>query len=1382
MCSKGVNTLRRGIAVIAAGLALGLLAVTPAFAGMGGSVVPSFPTPMNVGDIKTASVTITNHATSPNNVESVNVSGIFFTPSCASSDGFTCLTPDPGVFQFATFIGKSGTACASTVFTAGAPDPGTGEFQLIPPAGSPVVLGPSSVGGPKATCVITMNFQVLRAPNDSTPPNPPLTTDSLARATLQGAISGRSGSASGGATTQINAPNLTIDKAPHTPGQMINAGSVASFTITVGNTGTGTANSVTLSDPLPAGGRVTWGVTSQDAGFSCSITGASPQVLNCGPLNLPIGQTKQVVVSATTTLAACTTMDNFATVRATNNATVPPAEGLIICSVPQADLSIVKTDGATTYVPGGTTTYTMTVTNKGPSAVTNATVTDTFPAAITSATWTCVASAGSSCTAGSGSGNISTTVGLLVNGTATFTVTANISASATGNLVNAGTVTPPPLTNNPGTACTAAGSTYTAATGSCTSTDTDRPAPVADLSIVKTDGTTTYVPGGTTTYTLTVTNKGPTVVTNAAVTDTFPAAITSAAWTCAASAGSSCTAASGSGNISTTVSLLVNGTATFTVTASISAAATGTLINAATVTPPAGTTNLGTASTAAGSGYNAGTGSCTSTDTDTPAPTADLSIVKTDGVTVVTAGTLTTYTITVTNKGPSTVALAPVTDTFPAAITSATWTCSATAGSSCTAASGTGNINTTVSLVVNGVATFTVTANISAAATGTLVNSATVTPPSGTTNPGTACTAASSTYNAATGSCTSTDTDTITSPCSLSIDATCSIIPVTAYSCTSPNVVTQLTMRWGGGDPITGSPSWPVSQPIWVRATAGGVTTVYGGVSGITVGSLVTVGAYNAADKTSVVNGPAGTVVWNIYGSQADATAGGTNTIGQSKFSVSCADAGMSGADDCFLPAGEPVFSGTAATCTINGAAGKPCTNNWILEKITGSNQTLDCDALADGSGQPEAGCEVAALGGQVTYQYTVHNNSSTAAQITITDSTIAPPSYVPGVGPTAVTLPSNNSQVYTRTSGTITAATKSTATVHGNTTGGVDQCSTSDSAFVVPQCFLGDPVAKTAYPYGSGRTNTAFAESTVVKDTEPTVATIGGTVRVWYSDEHALSLGISNVTLSGSACNPALNPPMGCPTTGAFTVTPFPTTNAAMVTFGAPSGTLALSAGKKADGSNASPWFTTPNTPGTDCTLGVGLCTALPVNTGASSCPGGCDPSGRPVAPAMFCTDITSANTNKGDWQIAGGMGRGPDFVSGTWKSATTTVTCSTVSGVYDCRPVTTVGTDPQDNVTQPNKTPVGWNAGPNAEAPQGGSYSFLNTTTSVQLESYGTETRWNVGNTTLTCIDGATGNPIPGGFQSGHTYRVQLLTHDGDQNGTGGDAGESCSIIALP
>ena len=47
-----------------------------------------------------------------------------------------------------------------------------------------------------------------------------------------------------------------------------------------------------------------------------------------------------------------------------------------------------------------------------------------------------------------------------------------------------------------------------------------------------------------------------------------------------------------------------------------------------------------------------------------------------------------------------------------------------------------------------------------------------------------------------------------------------------------------------------------------------------------------------------------------------------------------------------------------------------------------------------------------------------------------------------------------------------------------------------------------------------------------MLKGSEPTVATVGGTIRVWYSDEHALSLGIRQVT--------------GGPNPGTFPVTTF--------------------------------------------------------------------------------------------------------------------------------------------------------------------------------------------------------------------------------------------------
>ena len=120
----------------------------------------------------------------------------------------------------------------------------------------------------------------------------------------------------------------------------------------------------------------------------------------------------------------------------------------------------------------------------------------------------------------------------------------------------------------------------------------------------------------------------------------------------------------------------------------------------------------------------------TATVTVTTETIADLAITKTlTGPAI--PGLATAYSIVVTNLGPSPVTAASVTDAFPAALLSPTWTCMADAGSSCAAASGTGNLATTVTLEAGDRATFTVTGTIAASATGPLVNTATVTPPAG---------------------------------------------------------------------------------------------------------------------------------------------------------------------------------------------------------------------------------------------------------------------------------------------------------------------------------------------------------------------------------------------------------------------------------------------------------------------------------------------------------------------------------------------------------------------------------------------------------------------------------------------------------------------------
>jgi uncharacterized repeat protein (TIGR01451 family) len=110
----------------------------------------------------------------------------------------------------------------------------------------------------------------------------------------------------------------------------------------------------------------------------------------------------------------------------------------------------------------------------------------------------------------------------------------------------------------------------------------------------------------------------------------------------------------------------------------------------------------------------------------------DLSITKTASVSSIASGSPFTYTITVTNAAASgnAVAGALVVDTAPSGITFGSWTCATSGASdSCGAASGTGSINTTVSLAAGDSATFTV--NATATGAGKVTNFASVTAPKG---------------------------------------------------------------------------------------------------------------------------------------------------------------------------------------------------------------------------------------------------------------------------------------------------------------------------------------------------------------------------------------------------------------------------------------------------------------------------------------------------------------------------------------------------------------------------------------------------------------------------------------------------------------------------
>ncbi len=537
-----------------------------------------------------------------------------------------------------------------------------------------------------------------------------------------------------------------------------------------------------------------------------------------------MGGTITYTVTALTSAGATGNLVNTVTV-------TPPAGGTPGTSTdtdtpaPVSNLTASKDDGSTTYLPGGQAVYTIVVGNTGPSDAVGVTVSDPKPAQVASWTWACSGATGGAtgCDgAASNSANFTDTVNLPVGATITYTVTAQISAGATGNLVNTVTATPP-AGGTPGTA-----------------TDTDTPAPSSGMTASKTDGVETYTPGQQVVYTIVVGNTGPSDAIGAVVSDPKPAQIASWTWVCSGATGGATgcdPAASNSADFTDTVNLPVGSSITYTVTALTSAGATGNLVNTVTVTPPGGGTPG------------------TSTDTDTPAPVSNLIAGKDDGSTTYLPGGQAVYTIVVGNTGPSDAVGVTVSDPKPAQVTSWTWVCSGATGGATgcdPAASNSADFTDTVNLPVGATITYTVTAQISASATGNLVNTVTATPPAGGT-PGTA-----------------TDTDT---PAPTSNMTASKNDGITQYT---PNTTTTYTIVVGNNGPsdaIGAVVSDP--KPSQITSWTWECTGATGGATGCDPA------ASNSANFTDTVNLPVGSTITYTVTAQIGAGATGNlvNTV-----------------------------------------------------------------------------------------------------------------------------------------------------------------------------------------------------------------------------------------------------------------------------------------------------------------------------------------------------------------------------------------------------------------------------------------------------------------------------------------------------------------------
>ncbi|MGD2253432.1 MAG: sortase [Anaerolineales bacterium] len=409
------------------------------------------------------------------------------------------------------------------------------------------------------------------------------------------------------------------------------------------------------------------------------------------------------------------------------------------------DLGITKDDGVTMYLPGGSLTYTVVVSNAGPNDAVDATFVDNRPADISSWFWSCVATGTASCGAvDSGAGDISVSDIDLPSGAGnflTYTIDATVSGSATDPITNSASVTAPD-------------GTYDANTDDNSASDTDTLTPPVNLGVTKTDGVTMYLPGGSLTYTIVVSNAGPNDAVDATFADSRPAGISSWSWSCVASGTASCGAVdSGTGDISVSDVDLPSGAGNFlsyAIDATVSGSATDAITNTATVSAPDGT-------------FDTDTGDNAASDTDTLTPPVDLEVTKDDGVTEYYQGGSLTYTIVVSNAGPSDAVDATFVDNRPADISSWSWSCVASGTASCGAVdSGAGDISVSDIDLPSGAGnflTYTIDATVSGSATDPITNTAAVTAPTGT-------------YDTDTESNSASDTDTMAPEPSMALTKT----------------------------------------------------------------------------------------------------------------------------------------------------------------------------------------------------------------------------------------------------------------------------------------------------------------------------------------------------------------------------------------------------------------------------------------------------------------------------------------------------------------------------------------------------------------------------------------------------------------------------------
>ncbi len=424
------------------------------------------------------------------------------------------------------------------------------------------------------------------------------------------------------------------------------AGEQLFYTVTVTNDGPNDAPDVTVTDNLPD--QVTY-VTDTD---TCTENPSGSGDLECDLGDIPAGESRSFVIKVAvdpdvvSDAGEPTTITNTASVGSGGATDPDPSdnEATVVTIVEdEADLAVTKLCKPDTQIQAGETIEcTVFVDNYGPSYARDVFVTDT----ILSDQQVTVSNLPPSCTrtAVTGGWRLRCQFGDVANASSTMTgrasVTYSLSTDEGGDIdthATAASDTPDPNPDN--------NEAHVTLTVDSTS----------DLRIDK-SGPATAVAGTDIAYSLSITNDGPSIAHGVVIEDNVPAGV--AILAVSGSNGATCNAgAPGDASLPTRCSfgdVAPDASRTMTISVHVLPDTLATVHNDARVTSdtfdPDLSDNLDTVPTVV-SGV------------------ADLSITKTDSPDPVVAGDQLTYTIEVTNNGPSTAQDVVITDTLPAGTT-----------------------------------------------------------------------------------------------------------------------------------------------------------------------------------------------------------------------------------------------------------------------------------------------------------------------------------------------------------------------------------------------------------------------------------------------------------------------------------------------------------------------------------------------------------------------------------------------------------------------------------------------------------------------------------------------------------------------------------------